>query len=148
MRIGRGDSYVAEAEGQDDRPDSRRTDDEGGQQGDRGEGRGGDRGNCMHAIVPVTPISWYKIDQKDVFGGSSPLAGITGGCRQSCKDGTLDNNEEYVDCGGDFHCAKCGCAVLSWGEFHAKSSRVCMLLPPLLLLLLLLLLFLLLILSC
>ena len=39
----RHDSYVAQAEGQDDWLDSTRTD-KGGQQGNRGEGRGGDQG--------------------------------------------------------------------------------------------------------
>eukprot|EP00961_Rhodomonas_salina_P003915 53970-Rhodomonas_salina.1 len=35
----------------------------------------------------------------------SPLYGMPCGCRESCRDGTLNYNEEHVDCGGDFNCA-------------------------------------------
>ena len=38
-----------------------------------------------------------------MFAGS-PLANVPYGCRPSCEDGVLNNNEEYVDCGGDFNC--------------------------------------------
>ena len=59
MRIGRIDGDEAQTEGLDDVPDSRRTDDEGGgqgQRGDRGEGRGGDRGEGNRGPYPGTGV--------------------------------------------------------------------------------------------
>eukprot|EP00961_Rhodomonas_salina_P047960 644042-Rhodomonas_salina.1 len=62
------------------------------------------------------------VNQFNMFGFSA-LSKVPYGCRESCRDGTLNYNEDYVDCNGDFHCSGgCETATCSDGEQNQDEA--------------------------